>query len=269
MGLPTLDQSQIEAVANILGSTQDGLSGSQIQSLLKICQITDVAPSESKRKRLYNAFLNAYQQTNSTNIIWRFLHECFKPARGIFDTSSYDDRMNCINMVISLLGVEIRNDGQFHKVAKANNVSEAKQRASSLKQKLLNCRAHHDVIKCCTEELLAQDYFHAVHEAAKSLCDKVRQLSGLNKDGSNLFEEALCIKQPYIVLSKLATSSEQNEQKGLCNILCGINSMVRNFTAHELRSKWSVCEEEAVDILLVISFLHKNLDQCIKVPKVN
>ena len=50
-------------------------------------------------------------------------------------------------------------------------------------------------------------------------------------------------------------------------MLCGVISMVRNVTAHELRAKWFVSEDEALDILLVISFLHKKLDQCVKVSR--
>lgn len=267
MGLPVLDESQVETIANIIGDTNDGLSGPQIHDMLTICKIPDIEPSITKRKRVYAAFIAEYSQTNSTNHVWRFILECFKPARGIFNTEQYNSLMNSVNKVISLLGVELRNDGQFHSVSKANNVSEAKQRANSLKQKLRDIRAHCDVIRFCNEELLADDYFHAVHEAAKSLCDKVRDLSGLNKDGSSLFEEALCVNNPYIALSSLSTSSEKNEQRGLCSMLCGVISMVRNVTAHELRAKWFVSEDEALDILLVISFLHKKLDLCVKVPR--
>lgn len=50
-------------------------------------------------------------------------------------------------------------------------------------------------------------------------------------------------------------------------MLKGINSMVRNVTAHTPKIKWIIEENEAVDILLTISFLHKNLDDCIVVPR--
>lgn len=45
-------------------------------------------------------------------------------------------------------------------------------------------------------------------------------------------------------------------------MLKGINSMVRNVTAHTPKIKWIIDEDEAVDILMTISFLHKNLDSC-------
>lgn len=266
MTLPTLDDGQLNDIANIIGKS---LSGTQIKNLLDASNIKDVQASYGKPTRLYEAFKAEYSQTKSSNHVWAFLLECFKPSRGVLDTGTYELLRCKVNEVISLSGVEVRNDGHFYSVPKANNVSEAKQRSNSLIQKLRDNRAHCDVIKFCNEELLADDYFHAVHEAAKSLCDKVRELSGLNKDGSSLFEEALCTKNPYIALSSLTTSTEINEQRGLCDMLCGVYSMVRNVTAHELRIKWIVHEEDALDILLVISFLHKKLDQCVKVPKYN
>lgn len=45
-------------------------------------------------------------------------------------------------------------------------------------------------------------------------------------------------------------------------MLKGINSMVRNVTAHTPKIKWIIDEDEAVDILMTISFLNKYLDSC-------
>ena len=40
-----------------------------------------------------------------------------------------------------------------------------------------------------------------------------------------------------------------------------------NVTAHELKIKWVVNEQDAIDILTTISFLHKQLDECFVVPQ--
>ena len=110
--------------------------------------------------------------------------------------------------------------------------------------------------------LLAQDYFHAVHEAAKSLCDRVRMMSGLPLDGTELFQTAFSVSNPYIAFNSLRTSSERNQQNGLKEMLCGVIHMIRNVTAHELRIHWNVNEKDAIDILTQISYLHKLLDAC-------
>ena len=138
-----------------------------------------------------------------------------------------------------------------------------------MRKKLTGYGVHSEVLKCCRDELLAQDYFHAVQEAAKSLCDRVRTMSGLTTDGAALFNTAFAVNSPYIAYNSLRTSSEQNQQNGLKEMLCGVTHMVRNVTAHELRLHWDVNEKDAVDILTQISYLHRLLDMCITVPRVS
>ena len=166
-----------------------------------------------------------------------------------------------------LVGVEIRDDGKFYSVSKAQSLGEVQRRTKELRDKLTGYGAHYRVLKCCKDELLAEDYFHAVQEAAKSLCDRVREMSGLSADGSDLINTAFSSNNPYIAFNKLQTSSEKNQQNGLKEMLCGMVHMVRNVTAHELRIRWDINEKDAVDILTQISYLHKLLDECVAVPR--
>ena len=50
-------------------------------------------------------------------------------------------------------------------------------------------------------------------------------------------------------------------------MLCGVFHMVRNVTAHELRIRWDINENDAIDILTQVSYLHKLLDICVIVKK--
>lgn len=43
-------------------------------------------------------------------------------------------------------------------------------------------------------------------------------------------------------------------EEGLKEMLNGVTHMVRNVTAHELKVKWVVNEQDAIDILTTISF---------------
>lgn len=45
-------------------------------------------------------------------------------------------------------------------------------------------------------------------------------------------------------------------------MLKGINSMVRNVTAHTPKIKWIIEEDEAIEYFDDDIFLHKNLDNC-------
>lgn len=69
-------------------------------------------------------------------------------------------------------------DGEFKAVA-ATTISEVERRTRSLVSELQKRHIHADVVKCCNEEYLQENYFHAVFEAAKSLSEKVREKTGL------------------------------------------------------------------------------------------
>lgn len=268
MALPRLTPNQIDNIAQILGDTEKGFTGSEIGHHLAQCRIADPDPTITKRKRLYNAFAAAINESGSTNAVYQFIQYCMEPVQGLQNRERYNWMKLELNSVLMLVGVEIRDDGKFYKVAQAQTLGEVERRTKELRDKLTGYGAHAEVLKCCRDELLADDYFHAVQEAAKSLCDRVRSMTGLTTDGTELFQTAFAVRDPYVALNRLQTSSEQNQQNGLKEMLCGVIHMVRNVTAHELRIHWDVNEKDAVDILTQISYLHKLLDVCVTVPKI-
>jgi len=268
MTLPQLTTNQIERIVHVLGDTKKGFTGFEIGDYLTQCHIDDPTPDMTKWGRLYNAFNAEANRSGSTNVVFKFIKCCMEPAQGLNDVERYKWILLELNKVLMLVGIELRDDGCFYAVSKAQGIGEVHERTKKLRERLADYSAHPVVLKCCREELLAHDYFHAVQEAAKSLCNRVRAMSGLSDDGVNLFEAAFNIKKPYIVYNSLQTTSEQNQQNGLKEMLCGVIRMVRNVTAHELRIHWDVNEQDALDILIQISYLHKLLDACKVIRKV-
>ena len=267
MALPRLTPNQIEQIAHIMGDTNYGFTGSEIAHHLAQCHMNDPNPGLTKWKRLYNSFCSVVNESGSTNIVFQFVQHCLEPAQGLNNPERYSWMRLELNKVLMLVGVEIKDDGQFYSVSQARSLSEVQRRTKELRDKLTGYAAHKEVLKCCRNELLAEDYFHAVQEAAKSLCDRVRTMSGLTTDGVALFNTAFAVGNPYIAYNSLRTCSEQNQQNGIKEMLCGVIHMTRNVTAHELRIHWDVNEKDAVDILTQISYLHKLLDMCITVPR--
>lgn len=262
---PQLSAAQVESICRAVADTDNGLTGSEIGTMLSELGIDDPDPSNTKWRRLYNAVAARISRAKSSNIVPRMLDYVFDPARGLLNLDRYRWMMSQVNQTLMLSGVSVRDDGKFHVVSKATSMSEVQRRTDALRAKLQQRSAHPRVMACCTEELLANDYFHAVHEAAKSLCDHVREISGLDEDGSSLMDVAFSSKCPYVAINGLRTESERSEQNGLKELLKGVVSMVRNTTAHELRIRWDVREEDALDMLTEISYLHKLLDRCRRV----
>lgn len=256
----SFNNSQVTQISQLLGNKV--MTGSEITRVLTRLGIPDNSGESTKWRRLEYAFTDRQNCDHSGNAILRFIQEALAPVKYVQKQQEFEDIRSELNVILSFSGIQYRNDGQFEKVTVARTISDAQKRVQSILPKLRQRGVHARVIYYCNEELLKENYFHAVLEATKSLAAQVRQMSNLTEDGSPLYDKAFSTSSPYLILNNLQTESEKNQQKGLCLMLKGINSMVRNVTAHTPKIKWIIDEDEAVDILMTISFLHKNLDSC-------
>ena len=108
-----------------------------------------------------------------------------------------------------------------------------------------------------------------VLEASKSILDRIREMTGLIKDGDNLIQKAFNVSRPYIFISNnlFETETEKSEYRGFAYLLRGIIAYLRNSTTHELKIKKPINEEETIDIIALISFCHKIFGKCEVVRK--
>jgi uncharacterized protein (TIGR02391 family) len=108
---------------------------------------------------------------------------------------------------------------------------------------------------------MQQNYFHAVLEAAKSVADKLRTLTGVSGDGSPLVDATCSLSTgPRVAFNSLATDWERSEQTGTAALLKGLFSTFRNPTAHAPKLLWAVSRRDALDMLTLTSMLHRRLD---------
>ena len=121
-----------------------------------------------------------------------------------------------------------------------------------------------NIFKYCRAELLEENYFHSIFEAAKSIFDRLRELTGLEQDGAKLIDTVFSIDRPLLVINGLCTDSEKSEHKGFATLLKGIYGTFRNPFAHAAKIKWATSETDALDILSTISFVHRRLDEAQK-----
>lgn len=67
-------------------------------------------------------------------------------------------------------------------------------------------------------------------------------------------------QQPVLALGPLSTESEKSEQRGFAHLLIGLFGAVRNPLAHAPKANWPMSEQDALDILTMISLIHRKLD---------
>ena len=78
-------------------------------------------------------FVSRVEKIIVQNCVYKFIQVCMEPARGLNTQSAYEKRRFEINRVLMLKGIEIRDDGNFYKITKAESLSEVERRTRELK----------------------------------------------------------------------------------------------------------------------------------------
>jgi uncharacterized protein (TIGR02391 family) len=260
-------QDQLEAIAGALGDTTCGLTGSEIQYLLTSSRMTDPGPL-TKRIRIYNAFVESQNSKQNRAHALEFIRLAMKPARYSREPERYEPMRALLNQALAFAGLVVDQAGTLTVAEPAQTLPEAQRRARELRADLEGRGVHPDVLAFCRGELLADNYFHAVQEAVKSVADKMRTRSGLTDDGAILVDRVLGGDPPLLAINSRATASERSEQSGFANLVRGTFGMFRNPTAHEARIHWSMSKEDAEDLLTIVSLIHRRLDKAHMPPRV-
>lgn len=259
----------LEAACRVLADTGRGLSGTQIERFLQEIEVADTSPGMTKWKRLFNALVGVQNQHQIGNHLIMFINRAMNPVNYARDPATFAWRRDELNVVLAFSGFYVREDGKVRHADKATTLDAARARAGRLKAALKSRVVHAEVLNCCRAELLDENYFHAVFEATKGVAERIRLLSGLNGDGADLVNKAFAGQQPILALGPLTTESEKSEQKGFANLLIGLFGAVRNPLAHAPKTNWPMSEQDALDILTLVSLIHRKLDGTTRVAAVS
>lgn len=243
-----------------LGDTAEGLTGSEIGHILATLKMADPTLHMTKWKRLHNAFVERQNYSQNRRAILEFIRQALKPERYAKCPERFEAMRANVNRVLAFSGLAVNASGKIHAVDRAETLSEAQRRADELRADLTTRGVHPDVLRFCRAELVADNYFHAVLEATKSIADKLRVKSGLSEDGARLVDAALCGAAPRLAINDLITEGQRSEQSGFANLVKGVFGMFRNPTAHEARLLWAMSKLDAEDLLSIASLIHRRLD---------
>jgi uncharacterized protein (TIGR02391 family) len=256
----TFSQSELEAIAQALADTSDGLTGSEIGHILASLKMADPTPQMTKWKRLHNAFVERQNFSHNRRAVVQFIREAMKPERYARQAERFEPMRANVNRALAFVGMAVNVDGTLAAADRVGTLSEARRRAQELRADLVSREVHPDVLAFCREEVLADNYFHAVLEATKSVADKLRTRTGLSDDGGSLVDKALAGDIPMLAINPFKTDSERSEQRGFANLVKGIFGMFRNPTAHAARIHWTMEKKDAEDLLSVVSLIHRRID---------
>ncbi len=167
--IPQFSAAQLESISKVLADTSTGLTGTELSNILQQCNIEDCDVTNTKWKRLYNAFVNKQSADKCGNNIVRFVQEAMSPSRHINNQARYDEMRSSLNIALSLCGYKMNEDGRLSIVQASRTIEEAKSKADRLLVELAKRNVHPEVMNYCQARFVEKDYFYAVLEASKSI----------------------------------------------------------------------------------------------------
>ena len=151
----------------------------------------DPDPTMTKWKRLHNAFVTRQNRSGNRRAILEFIRQALKPQPYARDPLRFETLRDHVNRALAFSGLAVEMTGTLHATNTAQTIREAANRAQELRATLATRGVHPDVLKFCRAELVADNYFHAVLEAMKSIADKLRSKTGLTADAGTLATQTL------------------------------------------------------------------------------
>ena len=262
MAVEAFTENTLRPIAETLA---EAVSHKELTDLLRSCSIPEQG-GNPKWERMLLALRNKQVQDRCGNNVAAFLQAVMDPVRFVNRGEAYEEFRLQLNTLLAFAGLQLGPNGRLQKAVPAETLSEAQERAGRLRSELARRHVHPDVLQFCRAELLEENYFHAILEATKSVADKLRVRTGLGSDGAELVDKALSVSHPLLALSALTTDTETSEQKGFGNLLKGMFGMFRNPTAHGPRIRRTYTEQEAIDLLTMVSFMHRMIDSAVRTP---
>ena len=118
--------------------------------------------------------------------------------------------------------------------------------------------ALHADIRQVTERFIEEHLDVAIFEAFKAVNNRVKEMTGLDLDGSKLMDAALSGAGPKVRFADLSTQTGRDIQQGLHFLFRGAVQGIRNPDAHEQFKPLD--EEEGLEELAFASMLMRRLD---------
>lgn len=266
--MPSLNVQDIELISKILC---EEITGSQITTMLTTLRLPIGDTTQTKWRRLSEILINACYQRKSLRPIFDSVEYVCLPSKYIDNPNDWSNLLRNINKVLIFKGFEINDAGKVVIIQKVTSFKDAQLRLKSLKERMKDLDIHPLVLKYCSEELLKENYFHAILEASKGIFFRIREMSGSTLDSGKLIEECFNKKDPTIIINgnKIQSDGELSAYQGLKHLLLSIAQLYRNTNAHSLKLYNPNDINDAVTALTLMSLAHNLLDNCSNARRLN
>jgi len=268
--VPPFAPEFVRAVCDVLAQTgSPGLSNSEVDQLLAQLGLAGRDASLNKRTSLFYALHNAQVPKQTGQPVLRFINAAMAPIRYTSDPKRFDALRSQLNEVMVFHSLAVSKEGRLRRASGARTLSEGAKLAGRLHGELRHRGAHELLFQYCDEELVTRSLFHALSEAAKSIPDRVRQMTGFAGDGAALYDQVFGTntQPPFLFINAFGSESEVSEHRGFKNLLMGIHGHYRNPRAHSSRISANEQLDDFYDAMSLFSYVHRRLDTASKDPR--
>jgi len=251
--------SALEAFAHIIASRY---TGSEITDFFRKAGFPEIIHDRSTKWRfVYSSLEKLQNESYGPYNITKIIEKLCDPQEYFGNVDEREFIVSEVNEILSHYELEVKLD--TGKIITDTSISPNLTSNKPQTEIIFDSRNYHFEIRKHSRDLFIEGkYFHAVFECSKAFDKYVQEKSKVDKHGSKLMTTALSLTGP-LKLNKQESQSDKNEQLGVMNLCVGLMSAVRNTGAHEPELDWPVSQEDALDILSLLSFLWRKIDDAI------
>jgi len=254
------DLPALERLATIIG---DRYSWREMTNFFTDAGVTDLQTREGEtaKWRFAERVLRELQrQTNGTQRIAQIIERLCSPQSFFGQADVHLQMLTSVNEVLSHYTLRVDRSGRV--VVDETVTPQLRSRASPQAVLFDSRQFHPEVRKHARQLFVERRHFHAVFECCKAFDGAVRAMAQSSKHGSELMGAALS-KTGALKLNTLRTETEVNEQEGYMHLCMGLMRAIRNPLSHEPEYDWPMAQEDALDMLSLLSYLFRQLDKVI------
>lgn len=254
--IPHLHLSALEAIAKIIG---DRYTGTAITAFFRKAGFPQIRHDGSTKWKFVACALEQIQNQPYGNAnIAKILEALCNPQEFFGNPNAHAEIIDKIDEIVSFYSLIVDcKTGKLVVSEKAR--AELRQREPVEAQAFDARNLHPEVIKHGRNLFIQGRHFHAVFECCKAFDRYVADKSLVNEHGDRLMGAALSLSGP-LKLNAQRSQSEINEQEGIMHLCKGLMRAIRNPEAHEPELDWPIDQQDALDILSLISFLYRKVE---------
>lgn len=257
----TLKLFSLSALEKLADIVADYHTGSGITELFRKAGFPEIRHDGStKRWFVYQALQQVHQQHYGPYNVLKVIEALCNPEEFIGKPQVQQQVLEKVNEILRFYDLFVGEDGKVRR----SSETETALTTRLLEGRRFDERGFHPEIRKHARQLFLEGYyFHAVLECCKALEKFVREKSGINKHGAELMSAALNLNNGPLKLNSQRTESERNEQEGVMHLCIGLMRAIRNPASHEPALDWTITREDALDLLSLISYLFRQIEQAV------